>query len=105
MRAKRTQINSDDRKPYWNAWAQVIQGWDAMGVTQDVARFRENRARNSGNWAQMKDDTGVVGATQGKGRIPWDPRGRVRSTAARRAAEAVLLGVEVVDVVMLSSSW
>ena len=41
-----------------------------------MARFRENRARNSGNWAQMKDDTGVVGATQGKGRIPWDPPAR-----------------------------
>ena len=55
----------------------------------------------------MKDDTGVVGATQGKGRIPWDPRGRVRSTAARRAAEAVLLGVEVVDVtgLGLSTMW
>ena len=68
-------------------------------MTQAVAKFGEKRARNFGKWAQMKDDTGVVGATQGKGRIPWDPRGRVKSTAARRACvEAVLLGVEVVDV-------
>ena len=56
----------------------------------------------------MKDDTGVVGATQGKGRIPWDPRGRVRSTAARRArTESVLLGAVVVDVagLGLSTMW
>ena len=79
-----------------------------MGVTQDVARFRENRARYSGNWAQIKDDTGFVGATQGKGRIPWDPLGRVRSTAARRArVESVLRGVEVIEGVGLglSTMW
>ena len=93
----RMQISSDDKKPYWKAWAHEIQGCEVIGLIQVVATFREKRARYSGKYVQKNDDTGV-GDTQGRGNTAWHGPGIAEKTAARSATEeAELLGVEVVD--------
>ena len=92
------QISSDDKKPYWKAWAHGIQGCEVIGLVQVVATSREKRARYSGKYVQKNDDTGV-GDTQGSGNTAWDGPGIAKKTAMRSAVEeAELLGVEVVDV-------
>ena len=76
-------MRSDDRKPYWKAWAHEIQGWEVIGGVQVVATFREKRARHSGKYVQKNDDTGV-GDTQGRGNMAWDGPGIASKTASRR---------------------